>query len=98
LIPIRDTDKGATFAVRVQPRASRNAIAGEMGDALKLALTAPPVEGKANEACVDFLANLLKVPRSSVTIASGESSRNKVIRVAGLSAGEVGQRLGAAIR
>jgi hypothetical protein len=69
-----------------------------MGDALKLALTAPPVEGKANEACVDFLANLLKVPRSSVTIASGESSRNKVIRVAGLSAGEVGQRLNAAIR
>ena len=54
MIPIRDTDKGATFAVRVQPRASRNAIAGEMGDALKLALTAPPVEGKANEACVEF--------------------------------------------
>ena len=99
MIPIRDTDKGgATFAVRIQPRASRNAIAGEMGNALKLALTAPPVEGKANEACVDFLANLLKVPRSSITIASGESSRNKVIRVAGLSAGEVGQRLAAAIR
>jgi hypothetical protein len=98
LIPIRDTDKGATFAIRVQPRASRNAIAGEMGDAMKIALTAPPVEGKANEACVDFLANLLKVPRSSVTIASGESSRNKVIRVAGLSAGEVGKRLSAAVR
>jgi uncharacterized protein (TIGR00251 family) len=98
LIPIRDTDKGATFAVRVQPRASRNAIAGEMGDALKLALTAPPVEGKANEACVDFLAILLKVPRSSITIASGESSRNKVIRIAGLSASEVGIRLGAVIR
>jgi uncharacterized protein (TIGR00251 family) len=98
LIPIRDTDKGATFAVRVQPRASRNAIAGEMGNALKLALTAPPVEGKANGACVDFLAILLKVPRSSITIASGESSRNKVIRVAGLSASEVGIRLGAVIR
>src|SRR6185369_1149519 len=91
--PIRDTDKGATFAVRVQPRASRNAIAGEMGDALKLALTAPPVEGKANEACVEFLANFLKVPRSSVTIASGESNRNKVIRITGLSAGQVEQRL-----
>lgn len=93
MIPIRDTDRGATFAIRVQPRASRNAIAGEMGDALKLALTAPPVEGKANEACVEFLANLLKVPRSSVTIASGESSRNKVIRIAGLTAGQVEQRL-----
>jgi uncharacterized protein (TIGR00251 family) len=93
VIPIRDTDRGATFAIRVQPRASRNAVAGEMGDALKLALTAPPVEGKANEACVEFLANLLKVPRSSVTIASGESSRNKVIRITGLSAGQVERRL-----
>ena len=97
MIPVRDGDKGATFAVRVQPRARRNAIAGEMGDALKIALTAPPVEGKANEACVDFLANLLKVPRSSVTIASGESSRNKVVRIAGLRAGEVEERLRAAI-
>ncbi len=97
MIPVRDGDKGATFAVRVQPRASRNAIAGEMGDALKIALTAPPVEGKANEACVEFLANLLKVPRSSVTIASGESSRNKIIRIAGMRASEVEQRLHAAI-
>lgn len=97
MIPIRDGDKGATFAVRVQPRASRNAVIGEMGVALKIALTAPPVEGKANDACVDFLANLLKVPRSSVTIASGESSRNKVVRIAGMRASEVEQRLRAAI-
>ncbi len=97
MIPVREGDKGATFAVRVQPRASRNAIAGEMGDALKIALTAPPVEGKANEACVEFLANLLKVPRSPVTIASGESSRNKVVRIAGMRASEVEQRLRAAI-
>ncbi len=94
MIPIRDTPQGVTFAVRVQPRARRNAVAGEMGDALKLALTAPPVEGKANEACVEFLAKLLKVPRSSVTIAAGETSRNKVIRVAGLNAEEVRRRLG----
>ncbi|HEX6880464.1 MAG TPA: DUF167 family protein, partial [Terriglobales bacterium] len=45
MIPVRDTDKGATFAIRVQPRASRNAVVGELGDALKVALTAPPVEG-----------------------------------------------------
>ncbi len=94
MIPIRDTPQGVTFAVRVQPRARRNAVAGEMGDALKLALTAPPVEGKANEACVEFLAKLLKVPRSSVTIAAGETSRNKVVRVAGLNAEEVRRRLG----
>ncbi len=94
MIPIRDTPHGATFAIRVQPRASRNGIAGERGDALKLALTAPPVDGKANEACVEFLSKLLKVPRSSVTIAAGETSRNKVIRIAGLKAEEVRQRLG----
>jgi len=84
MITIRDTPHGATFAVRVQPRARKNAIMGEIGDALKIALTAPPVEGRANEACVDFLAEFLKVPRSSVTIAAGETSRNKVIRIAGL--------------
>jgi uncharacterized protein (TIGR00251 family) len=58
---------------------------GEIGDALKLSLTTPPVEGRANEACIEFFAKLLKVPRSSVTIASGQTSRNKVIRVAGVT-------------
>jgi uncharacterized protein len=94
VIPFRDTAAGVTFAVKVQPRAKRNAITGELGNALKLALTAPPFDGRANEACIDFFANLLDVPRPSVTIASGETSRNKVIRVAGLSADEVVKRLG----
>ena len=93
MISIRQTPAGATFQVRVQPRAKKNAIVGEMGDALKLALTAPPVEGRANEACIAFLSEVLNVPRSSVTIASGESSRNKVIRVAGLTAEQVGMQL-----
>ena len=65
---------------KVHPRARKNAIVGEVGDALKLALTAPPLEGRANEACIAFFAELLNVPRSSVTIAAGQSSRNKVIR------------------
>ena len=89
MIPVRDTASGATFSVRVQPRAKKNAITGVMGDALKLSLTAPPVEGRANEAVIDFFAKLLNVSRSSVTIAAGESSRNKVIRVAGMSAREI---------
>ena len=89
MITIRDRAGGATFAVRVQPRAKKNAISGVVGDALKIALTAPPVEDRANDACIEFLANLLDVPPSSVTIAAGQSSRNKVIRVAGLSASEV---------
>jgi len=93
MVVIQDTHSGATFEVKVHPRAKKNAITGELGDALKLSLTAPPVEGKANEACIEFFANLLKVSRSSVTIASGETSRNKVVRVVGLSAKEVRERL-----
>jgi uncharacterized protein len=93
MIPIHDSTSGVTFAVKVHPRARKNAITGELGDALKVALTAPPIEGKANEACVDFLANLLKVPRASVTIAAGQSSRKKVIRVSGLTVQQVRDRL-----
>jgi len=87
-------NNGATFAVKVHPRAKKNAITGEVGDALKVALTAPPVDGKANAACVEFFAKLLKVSRSSVTIASGQSSRNKVICVNGLTSQQVRERLG----
>lgn len=93
MIPIGVLDNGVTFAVKVHPRAKKNAITGELGDSLKVSLTSPPVDGRANEACIEFFAKLLKVPRSSVTIASGQSSRNKVIRVAGLSAQQVRDRL-----
>jgi uncharacterized protein (TIGR00251 family) len=94
MIAIHETSAGVTFAVKVQPRARKNALTGEIGDALKLSLTAPPVEGRANQACIEFFANLLEVPRSSVTIASGQTSRRKMIRVAGLSADELRRRLG----
>ena len=94
MIPVHETPSGVAFAVKVRPRAKKDAITGEIGDALKLSLTAPPVDGRANEACVEFFASLLKVPRSSVTIASGETSRRKVIRIAGLSAREVRESLG----
>jgi hypothetical protein len=90
---VTQTATGVTIAIRVHPRAKKNAITGEVGDALKVSLTAPPVEGKANEACIDFFARLLKVPRSSVSIAAGQSSRNKVIRVEGLTAEDVQRRL-----
>jgi len=93
MITINETSQGVTFAVKVHPRAKKNAVAGELGDALKLSLTAPPIDGKANEACIEFLANLLKVPRSSVTIASGQTSRRKVVRVVGISREEALQRL-----
>lgn len=94
MIPIYEAAGGVTFAVKVHPRAKKNAITGELSDALKVSLTAPPIDGKANQACIEFFAKLLKVPRSSVTIASGQSSRQKVIRVIGLSAEEVRKRVG----
>jgi uncharacterized protein (TIGR00251 family) len=94
MISIHDTPAGATFAVKIHPRARKDAITGELEDTLKLSLKAPPVAGRANEACIEFLANLLKVPCSSVTIASGQHSPRKVIRVRGVSADEVQKRLG----
>lgn len=93
MIPVRDTAQGATFSVKVHPRAKRNAIAGEIGESLKVALTAPPVEGKANDGCIAFLAEFFGVSRSAVTILAGESNRQKVVRVAGLTADVVRQRL-----
>jgi uncharacterized protein (TIGR00251 family) len=94
LTPIQESGSAVSFAVKVHPRSRKNAITGELGDALKVSLTSPPVEGRATDACIEFFANLLKLPRSSVTIASGQTSRQKVIRVSGLSAGEVRRRLG----
>lgn len=93
MIPIRESTDGVTFAVRVHPRARKNAITGELGDAFKISLTAPAIEGRANEACLEFFATLLAVPRSSVSIASGETSRNKIIRVTGLSSEAVQSKL-----
>ena len=98
MIPVRENTKGISLAVKVQPRAQKNAVAGVVGEALKLALTAPPVEGRANEALVEFVAELFRIPRSSVTIASGLSSRNKVIRLTGVSRPAVEQRLMAILR
>jgi uncharacterized protein (TIGR00251 family) len=97
MIPIRESAGAVSFAVRVHPRAKKNAVSGRVGDALKLSLTAAPVEGEANAACTEFLAKLLKVPRSSVTILAGQGSRSKVVRVAGLDARQAQERLGAAM-
>jgi uncharacterized protein len=85
MILIQENAKGITFAIKVHPRARKNAITGKVGDALKLSLTAPPVEGKANQAVIEFFADLFAIPRSSVTIASGETSRKKIVRIAGVS-------------
>jgi len=83
----------ATLSVRVQPRASRNEVAGLVGETLKIKLTASPVEGAANEACLDFLAKLLDLAPSRLAITQGERSRNKVVRITGLTQTEVTARL-----
>jgi uncharacterized protein len=92
-VAIQESAKGISFAVKVHPRARKNAVTGTVGDALKIALTAPPVEGKANQAVIGFFADLFQIPRSSVTIASGATSRNKVVRIAGITNQAVEQRL-----
>ena len=93
MIPLRESSGSVTFQVRVHPRARKDALTGAHGDALKLSLTAPPVEGRANDAVVEFFADLLRLPRSSITIAAGQASRNKVVRITGISAAALTQRL-----
>jgi uncharacterized protein (TIGR00251 family) len=83
----------ATLSVRVQPRASCNEVAGLVGDTLKIRLTAPPVEGEANDACLAFLAKLLDLSPSRLAIIQGERSRSKVVRITGLTQAEVKARL-----
>ena len=93
MLLIHESDGGVSFAVKVHPRARKNAITGELGGALKVSLTTPPVKGRANEACIELFSKLLKLPRSSVTIASGQTSRNKVIRVGGVTGQYIRERL-----
>jgi uncharacterized protein (TIGR00251 family) len=93
MIPVHETAKGVTFSIKVQPRAKKTAITGTVGDALKISITAPPVDGKANQAVIEFFADIFKIPRSSVTIASGETSRLKMIRISGVDKATLQQRL-----
>jgi len=92
-LKITGAEDGATFAVRVVPRASKNEIAGIHGDALKIRVTAPPVEGRANEALIAFLAKRLGVRKSEVEIVAGATSRRKMIHVSGVLTQEVEERL-----
>ena len=84
----------ARITVKVHPRARRTAIAGRLGDAWKLDLAAPPVDGKANDECIRFFAELAHVPRSRVTIMLGLTSRTKVVEIEGVSEERLAELLG----
>lgn len=86
------------LAVRVIPRASKNAVGGRRGDALVIRLAAPPVEGAANDALVQYLAQLFDQPRRNVTILSGHTSRDKRVSIDGISEREANARLSAMLK
>jgi uncharacterized protein (TIGR00251 family) len=85
----QDIEDGCTLAVRVQPGARKNDISGIHAGAVKISLTTPPVDGKANEALIEFIAERLRLPRARVSLLSGTTSRLKRLRITGKSAAEV---------
>ena len=89
----RAAEPYVTISIRVQPRASRNAVVGWTGDSLNIRLMAPPVEGAANTACLKFLADLIDLPQSHIEILKGAHSRDKVLRITGLTQNEIRARL-----
>ena len=93
MVDLRQRGEDVSFRVRVVPRASRNKIAGIRDGAVRIRLTAPPVEGAANEALVAFLSSVLRVAKRDIALVSGQSARSKVVSVSGLSAEEVEARL-----
>jgi uncharacterized protein (TIGR00251 family) len=93
-VRIEEKDGRVSFAVRVQPRASRDEIVSEHQDGLKIRLTPPPVDDRANEALRKLLASRLKVPLLAVRIASGERSRNKRVEVHGATAAMISKLVG----
>lgn len=89
LIKLTAKDGGVIFAVRVQPRASKSEVAGELDGALKIRLAAPPVDGEANEELIRFLAKFFNAPRRQIALISGQTSKNKLVRISGISVEEV---------
>lgn len=89
MIEVAERDGAAVFAVRVTPRANRNAIEGEHQGAVKVRLTAPPLDGRANDELRRLLAECLNVPLSAVRIVGGEKSRNKRVAIAAVSRAQI---------
>lgn len=93
MLEIKETPDGVTFKIRVQPRASRNQLAGPYQDGVKVRLTAPPVDGEANQACIDYFAQLFGVAKAQVELIAGHTGRSKVLRIRGINAAQAEQIL-----
>lgn len=94
MLNITETSDGLLLQVLVQPRSSRNQIVGEFDGALKIKLTAPPVEGEANQALVAFLSRQLRLSKSRVELVKGEASRHKTVVIKGLGRDQFMKKLG----
>jgi hypothetical protein len=86
---LKETGNGVIFHIHVVPKSAKNECAGIQGDAIKLKITAPPVEGQANDACIRFLSDLLSVKKNQVTIISGHKSRKKTVAIQGKGKKEI---------
>ena len=91
---ITDSKEGVIIQVHASPRASKTQVQGLHGDALKIRLQAPPVDGKANETLIEFLAKTLGIPQRQITLISGQTSRQKRLNLQGITANQVGISLG----
>ena len=98
MLAAKETANGVSFAVRVTPRASRSALRGITDGVLKVSLTAPPVDGAANAALCEYLAEVLDVPRRAVEIRHGDHSRQKTVLVSGLTLDSLRARIESALR
>jgi uncharacterized protein len=93
ILALRDTPGGCSLPVRVHPGAKQNAITGTHDGSLKISLTTPPTDGRANAALIAFLSDRLNIPRAHIELLTGATSRSKTLRIAGLTSAEVEARL-----
>lgn len=89
MIEVTESESGVTFSVKVVPRASRSEIAGEIGGAVRVRVASPPVDGAANDELIRLIAKRLSVARSAVEIVSSAASKSKLVRVSGITAGQL---------
>lgn len=94
MLNINEIEDGIRVDIRVQPRSARNQIAGEYAGAVKIKLTAPPVDGEANQELIIFLSKLLKVSKSSIILLQGETGRNKTVEIKGINKSEFIRKAG----